>query len=162
MSDMPGEQEAAIRRRGRVFAFDGGLLDTFRGLPRPKILKLDAKGRIVGEIAIESPALDGARQRAMQMEEGLKKSGAFRWSGTLNGLAIESARRIVWVCPPQPQCCSRTVWTRGRNSPRTSCGWDDPAGGRVALLDIAVRGKVAYGAVAKRGLVRFDLPASVK
>jgi hypothetical protein len=160
LNEMPGAQEAYLSR-GRIFAFDGGLLYMFRGLARPKILKFDGKGRVVGEITVESPSLDAARQRAMQMEEDLKKNGGFRWSGTLNGLAIESARRIVWVCPPAPVLLAYSLDT-GSKLAEYELRLDDPAGGRVALLDIAVRGKVAFGAVAKRGLVRFDLPASIK
>ena len=56
------------------------------------------------------------------MEEGLKKSGAFRWSGTLNGLAIESARRIVWVCPPAPVLLAYSLDT-GSKLAEYSCGW---------------------------------------
>ena len=156
VSGMPAEQEAYLSR-GRVFSFDGGLLYMFRGLAKPKLLKIDLKGQVVQEIAVESPALDGARQRATQMEEDMRKNGGFRYSGTLNGLAVESGRGIIWVCPSAPLLLAYDLAT-GSKLAEFEMRLDDAAGGKVALQDLVVRGKVGFGVVAKRGVVRFDLP----
>ncbi len=160
VNGMAGEQEAYLSR-GRVFTFDGGLLYMFRGLSNPKLLRLDTKGQVVREIAVESPALDGARQRATQMEEDVRKNGGFRYSGTLNGLAVEPGRGVIWVCPSAAILLAYSLAT-GSKLAEYEMKLDDPTGAKVALQDIVVRGKVGYGVVAKRGVVRFELPALPK
>ncbi len=156
VSGMPAKQEAYLSR-GRVFTFDGGLLYMFRGLPNPKLLKLNPKGQVVGEIVIESTALVDARRRAIQTEEDLRKNGGFRASGTLNGLAVEVSRGVIWVCPSAPILLAYDLAT-GSKLGEYEMKLDDADGMKVALQDIVVRGKVGYGVVAKRGVVRFDLP----
>jgi hypothetical protein len=156
LAGMPPAQEGYLSR-GRVFAFDDGLIYMFRSLANPKIIHLGRTGQTVREIAIESTALAAARKRATEMEDELRRSGGFRFSSTLNALAIDPARRIIWVCPSAPVLLAYSLAT-GSKIAEYELRIEHPAGQRVGLQDIVLNGKVAYGAVAKRGVVRFELP----
>jgi hypothetical protein len=160
LNGMPPEQEAYLSR-GRVFAFDGGALYMFRSLAAPKILRLDPKGQVTREIAVESKILEAAKQRALQTQEEVKKSGGYRYSGTLNGAAVETGANVIWICPSAPALLAYSL-SAGSELAEFEMRLDDPSGEKVALQDIVVRGKTAFGVVAKRGIVKFELPTLSK
>src|SRR5262249_12702364 len=98
LKDMPPDQEAYLSR-GRVIPTATGALYLFRSLATPKLLRFDAKGQQTGEIVVQTKVLDAARQRAVQMEADVRKNGGFRFSGTLNGAAVDVKTNVLWICP---------------------------------------------------------------
>jgi hypothetical protein len=160
LRDMPPEQEAYLSR-GRIIPTPTGALYMFRSLATPKLLRFDAKGQQIGEIVVQSKALDAARQRAVQMEVDVKKNGGFRFSGTLNAAAVDSRNQVVWVCPSAAVLLAYDLNT-GSPLGEFDMRLESANGEIIALQDMVIRGKEGYGVVAKRGVVKFDLPTVSK
>lgn len=158
--NMPPAQEAYLSR-GRVYSTPKGLYYLFRSLAGPKILALDPSGKLLGEITIESSVLTHAVDEAVKTEDALRKDGGFHYSGTLNGMAVDPARGVLWVCPSAPVLLAYSL-----NTGRKLCEYEmtvsSVQGLKVALQDLVVKGDVGYGIVANLGVVAFSLPTVPK